>query len=113
FEQQLTTDMEQQLKQGNLSVKQWVTVASLIEERRSDDQQKPDIAREIYDKINRNQLQLPPGPVNNPGPESLQAAANPAPRETVPTSPSTVSSRDRAEEGTETSDLPQKKETAP
>ncbi|MDR6225713.1 endolytic transglycosylase MltG [Desmospora profundinema] len=96
FEALMTQEVRTRLRQGNLSMDQWVTVASILELQASDQNPKPSQAREIYDRLNRGGIielpplpspysnlnysqteGLPPGPLNNPGTESLNAALYP------------------------------------
>jgi cell division protein YceG involved in septum cleavage len=102
FDQQLNDKVKERLTYGNLSIDQWVTVASLIEQGEPEKSNRPFFARELYNRLNRGQKLevrsvpspysqfesyhtfvhpgLPPGPMNNPGMASLKVALYPAPR---------------------------------
>jgi cell division protein YceG involved in septum cleavage len=100
FDKLLDRETRNKLKKGNLSVDQWVIVSSLIEQTEPHSANRPYVARQIYDRLNRRQklgiwslpqpysrMQryytflypgLPPGPINNPGMDALKSAINPA-----------------------------------
>ncbi len=111
-----TEEMRKKLKEKDLSLEVWVTVASMVEKETSYDPEKPKIAAVIYNRLKKGmKLQidptviyaakrkglwrgvllkrfytlddpyntymyfgLPPGPIANPGTESLKAALEPA-----------------------------------
>ncbi|PTX47235.1 YceG-like family protein, partial [Melghirimyces profundicolus] len=102
FDRKMTSEVRLRLREGNLTVDQWVTIASIIEWQTKNRGQKPFQARKIYDRLNQgidlqlppapppysgfksyqNGPGLPPGPLNNPGIESLMAALYPAKAQT-------------------------------
>ncbi len=99
FNKLLNEQTRKKLEKGNLSIDEWVIVSSLIEQVEPHSDNRPYVARQIYDRLNSGQKLgiwslpqpysrmkqyytslypgLPPGPINNPGKDALQSAINP------------------------------------
>lgn len=95
FNEGITPNIQAELKENQLSVDYWVTVASLIEKQEPDHRKKTAVARDFKERLRRGvplgvrtlpapygelydyqvwvHQGLPPGPVSNPGSASLEA----------------------------------------
>lgn len=124
FDEGIGPKIKAELKQNQLSVDYWVTVASLIEKQEPDPRKKSAIARDFKDRLRRGvplgvrtlpapygdlydyqvwmHQGLPPGPVSNPGSASLEAAllfidpnhSSPAPESEEESHPGLAGSRE-------------------